>query len=590
MDATHRNLVAQWAFDTRSILGRFHIWLEDVEETRLGEYHPSQLSFTGASLARAFIMANAVTALGTRLFGRYGEGRDKNKAILNQVKKDADAISAYALSEALWYLTRALPENHAVMISLGEGLMPKAGETPEMGSNPQLGFGRVYARPEVAHILDHCVRRLLNEDGYEWPQFWEEINRRGITVWGAAVDTLENTSRFAKGSASGPLAVFHLFDQPMNITRPYEGYMGNLSLPAVVVEEAADRSVLIDYLTPRHLVLEALCSSYAGLKAENVHVWTLAGPSREKRLGRLWEEWRSLGVHLIEDGWTLPASSSGAFTESGTYAPSYNIGPYRTEDGKIHVIIADGYAASAEASQAASLDPIMGSKSSLCLFSSKFKVSYEREQFVMRLDPDGEDFPERLTKLFAEDLGEEMIEAYRQNIQEARVAGMPLGGRVSTIDDFFPEKQWRVLSLSSAMLPDPYTGMSGVEDLGDGRYRVMTRAGTRGAMADVRLTFRLLEAESEMRMVFSPLLDRFFAGQDFRSRAVKVSDSGRIRNELQTLASEAIEYLGEDRLRVHLDWVDDEVLSAEKKALISQALHWYKENHPIWFSWLDLPE
>ncbi len=26
-----RNQVAQWAFDTSPILGRFHLWLEDVE-------------------------------------------------------------------------------------------------------------------------------------------------------------------------------------------------------------------------------------------------------------------------------------------------------------------------------------------------------------------------------------------------------------------------------------------------------------------------------------------------------------------------------------------------------------------------------
>ncbi len=31
--------------------------------------------------------------------------------------------------------------------SAGEGLMPKAGESPEMGSNPVLGLGRVYALP-----------------------------------------------------------------------------------------------------------------------------------------------------------------------------------------------------------------------------------------------------------------------------------------------------------------------------------------------------------------------------------------------------------------------------------------------------------
>ncbi len=254
------------------------------------------------------------------------------------------------------------------------------------------------------------------------------------------------------------------------------------------------------------------------------------------------------------------------------------------------MLIADGYAASAEASQAASLDPIMESRSSLCLFSSKFKVPAERERFVMRLDPEKSTFRQRLTELVGEDLGEEMCEAYRLNILEARAAGMPMDGRVSTIDDFFPKKEWRVLSLSSAMLPDPYTGMPGVEDLGGGRYRVSTRAATRGAMVDLTLTLRLTDAEPEMRMVFSPLLDRFYAGQDFRNRAVKVSDSGRIRNELQTLASEAIEYLGEDRLRLHLGWVDDEVLSAEKKKLIVEVLDWYLENHPIWFSWLELAD
>jgi hypothetical protein len=91
-----------------------------------------------------------------------------------------------------------------------------------------------------------------------------------------------------------------------------------------------------------------------------------------------------------------------------------------------------------------------------------------------------------------------------------------------------------------------------------------------------------------MRMVFSPLLDRFYAGQDFRERPVKISDSGRIRNELQTLASEAIEYLPDGRMRLHLDRVDDAVLPADKKRLIEEVLRWYKENHPIWFAWLEL--
>jgi hypothetical protein len=60
--------------------------------------------------------------------------------------------------------------------------MPKAGETPEMGSNPQLGFGRVYARPQVAKWLDRRVIRLLNDDQYGWNQFYREIKEAGITV------------------------------------------------------------------------------------------------------------------------------------------------------------------------------------------------------------------------------------------------------------------------------------------------------------------------------------------------------------------------------------------------------------------------
>ena len=122
---------------------------------------------------------------------------------MNQIKKDADAASAYALSEGLWYLSRSLPENHAIMVCLGEGLMPKAGETPEMGSNPQIGFGRVYARPEVARTLDRQVVRLLNDPAYGWDGFYGDVKDAGITVWGAAIDTLENTSRFAKGSIDG---------------------------------------------------------------------------------------------------------------------------------------------------------------------------------------------------------------------------------------------------------------------------------------------------------------------------------------------------------------------------------------------------
>jgi hypothetical protein len=474
------------------------------------------------------------------------------------------------------------------MICLGEGLMPKAGETPEMGSNPLLGFGRVYARPQVARFMDRRVHRLVNDPDYGWSEFWREIETAGITVWGGAVDTLENTSRFAKGTPTGPMTVLHLFDQPLKVAQPYEGYMGTLVLPKEVVDKAAERSVLIDFLTPRPLVVGAIEAAYPGIPRDHIHVWTLGGPSREHRIGKLWAEWRELGVHVVEDGWPMPGTGIPVFTESGTYAPVFRVGPYTGDDGSPNLFVCDGYAATAEAMQAASLDPALELTTSMCLFSSKFEVAQEREQHVMRLDPNASDFASRLADTLGKELSTDQIAEYKEVLNSASDALMPVGSRPFTVDELFPRKEWRMLALAGYMVPDPYTGAPGVEQVSDDVYRVTSCAATRLGMLEVTLTLRLMEPLDEMRMVFSPLLDRFYAGQDFRNRAVKISDSGRIRNELQTLASEAIESLPGDRMRVRWDLIGDSVLPADKKALIDEVLRWYKKNHQIWFKWLEL--
>ena len=176
-----------------------------------------------------------------------------------------------------------------------------------MGANPLLGFGRVYARPEVAHFVDAQVRRLLNDPNPRFEDFYDALKLKGITVWGAAVDTLEGTSRFAEGKESGPMCVLHLFDSPLSVTRPYEAYFGSLTVPRPVAREAERLSVMLDWATPRAQVLEVIQSTYPGIKPSNVHVWTLAGKSRVKRMSRLWEEWRAVGAHLVEDGWIAPS-------------------------------------------------------------------------------------------------------------------------------------------------------------------------------------------------------------------------------------------------------------------------------------------
>ncbi len=588
MDQKRRNLIAQWAFDTQPVLSRFHLWLEDVEERYISGEPSSEHSFVGEELEKCFIMAAGVTALGTRLYGRFGEGKGKEKTEVNRIKKDADAASAYALSEALWYLTRKLPENHAVMVSMGEGLMPKGGETPEQGSNPLLGFGRVYARPQIARTLDTLVRKLLNEEGFGWDQFWDEVQSAGITVWGAAIDTLENTSRFAQGAETGPLTVLHLFDQPLLVAQPYEGYIGNLVLPKEVVDSAVEQSVLLTYRTPRALVMRAIQATYAGLKAENVHVWTLTGTTREHRIGSLWREWRDVGAHLVEDGWELP-NGQPVFTSAGTYAPAFCVGKYEDEDGETHLFLCDGYAASAEAVQAASLDPVLGLQTSMSLFTSRFEVSWERERDVMRLDPEDDDFATRLTEVLGIAVDDEKAEVYREEILRARAANMPIGHSPTiTIDDFFPRKDWRVLALSGYMLPDPYSGASGVEEVSPGVYKVVASAATRQGILEVTLTLRLHVPAEESRLIFTPLLDRFYGGEDYKNRPVNISDSGRIRNELQTLASEALDYIDDDVICLVFDRIDDAVLPPDKRELIRDVIGYYKENHPLWFRWLHM--
>jgi hypothetical protein len=586
-----KNLVAQWAFDTSPILGRFHLWLEDVEiEWLSGEHHSSlndTISFVDPRMERMFIMTAAVTALGTQLFGRYGEGLNLDKKGLNQVKKDADAISAYAMSESLWYLSRSLPENHAIMVCLGEGLMPKAGETPEMGSNPLLGFGRIYARPQIARFLEVRVQRLINAESYTWDDFEHELRQAGITVWGAAIDTLENTSRFAQGALTGPLTVLHVFDQPMCITKPYEGYIGNLVLPRKVIDEAARESLLVNFFTPRAKVLEAIKIAYPGIKNENVHVWTLRGKGRDIRIGKIWEEWQAVGAHLVEDGWQLP-NGHRAFTDSGTYAPTFVVGAWKDDQNETHLFLVDGYAASAEAIQAASLYPIFDLEVSLAVFSSKFELGHDREPLIMRLDPDAGDFRERLSRVFGKELDEKIVERYRNNILQARTAGIPLDKEIVTADDFLPGKKWDVMAISGYMLPDPYTGAPGVRQVDDDTYRVTVRMSTKRGDKRTTVSLRLVETFEESRLVFNPLLNRFLRGEDYTERRVTLSDSGRIRNELQTLCTEALEHFADHSIRLHFNMIPTDVIPPEDQVKLREILEWYKTNHPIWFKWLEI--
>jgi hypothetical protein len=68
---------------------------------------------------------------------------------------------------------------------------------------------------------------------------------------------------------------------------------------------------------------------------------------------------------------------------------------------------------------------------------------------------------------------------------------------------------------------------------------------------------------------------------------VKISDSGRIRSERQTMIPQALEHDGE-RIRVHFERITEMVMSPHKQAAIRNVLEWYKLHHPGWSESLDV--
>ena len=109
--------------------------------------------------------------------------------------------------------------------------------------------------PKWPKFLEDRVLRLINDPEYPWEKFSRDIQKRDITVWGGRHRHLWKTPQdLPREKPTGPMSVFHLFDQPLIISDQYEGYMGCLVLPEQVVENAAFKSILVNYFTPRHMV------------------------------------------------------------------------------------------------------------------------------------------------------------------------------------------------------------------------------------------------------------------------------------------------------------------------------------------------
>ncbi|MCK5879599.1 MAG: hypothetical protein KAH24_07460, partial [Holophagae bacterium] len=248
------------------------------------------------------------------------------------------------------------------------------------------------------------------------------------------------------------------------------------------------------------------------------------------------------------------------------------------------------YAASAEAMQATSLAPMLELEAFLSVFTSQFKLPYNREWYIMGLDPEAPDFAQKLAEIMENQPDVETVEMYREIIRHGIEAGIPVQKPNVSADDFFPEKNWDVMAISGYMCPDPYSGAAGIRKVGEDIYQATVRQATPRADKQITFTFRLMETLEQSRLVFSPLLNRFLYGEDYEQRPVKISDSGRIRNELQTLCSEALEFLGEERILLHFSRILPDVISLEQQEKLKDILRWYKKHHPLWFGWLEMAD
>lgn len=208
----------------------------------------------------------------------------------------------------------------------------------------------------------------------------------------------------------------------------------------------------------------------------------------------------------------------------------------------------------------------------------------------MSLDTKNPDFKDKLAELLGKEVDDKTVESYKTMINEGEEAGIPVHRQSLNADDFFPEKSWDVLAISGYMRPDPYSGASGVEKLEEDLFRVTVRLASRHGDKRITFTMRMMEDMKESHLVFNPLLNRFMAGEDYATRPVKISDSGRIRNELQTLCSEALEFIGDEKIHIYFNRIPTEVIPLKNQKRLLEILKWYKKHHPIWFSWLEIKE
>ena len=475
--------------------------------------------------------------------------------------------------------------------------MPKAGETPGDGLEPA---ARLRSRLRPARrwraSLDQRVHRLINDPAYGWKAVLERARRPPGSRSGARRSTPSRTPRASRrGPRPGRWPCSTSSTSRCRVARPYEGYIGYADAPARRSSTpASERSVLIDFLTPRRLVMEAIRTTYPGIEPGNVHVWTLGGPSRAPHrlaVGRVARARRAPGRGRLASS----RRGIGGVHRVRHLRADVPRRPFTGPDGEPHLFIIDGYAASAEAIQAASLDPVLGNQTSMCLFSSQLRgLRTTASGTLMQLDPDDAGFAQRLAEhrsaASATPGGRSQTTA---GSSATRADAGPAAGqaRRSTADDFFPKKEWRrAWRWPATCSPTPTPAAPGVEQVRRAGSTASPRAPPPSTGSSRSpLTLRLMETfdrdAAGLLAAARPLLrgpglpDP--AGEDLRLRA----DPQRAPDALLGGARVPRRRRHPGPLRPGRRRRSCRRTRRRSSARCSPGT---RSNHPIWFRWLEI--
>lgn len=581
--------------------------------------------------------AAAITALNTFLFGGYGSAKGiSDKKAVEEIKQALDGVASNTLGKLLYFLTN----NHLTirdkkdivyMVFQGEGAAEKAGSA---AGSPNLAHGRLYGNPGSIKITERYINEYLADLKNEstetrknaFDKLMKNLKDADVQVISLVIDTLENTSRSAKGEKTGPMTVVHFINGPLIVRRPYESYGLTLTIGDDIAKYFGTK---LDLDTPPADIVAAIEQEYPNIKRKNIIIYSLGdkkdSKDRLKRLGDRWVDWDDLGVKRVVDGDKsgLFSDKFPPFIESGSYAPNYLVG-HHIVNGEEYYFINDGYAAQAEAVQGLVASYANGKVGIMRNILPKFFLPFYVELEISKLDPEEENFERELMLIFNKYLKKYSQEKYqalefptleklnkkvsektdfasfvdyvKNELQKVEEAGYKRGQLIKPQDLlYYRSSDLDVVAVDAIIGDDPYSGITGIQKISNNRYTVNVRNSISGYGSFVsRFLVRPVDDNLEIPNRRSlPIIDSFVKGlRNFDTYEYQSYHAALIKYNLRDAYYEAISILHDetDNIEVWYLYKDKliKMVGEERARNILKIIGFLKEKAGKALSWLEV--